>query len=509
MNARPDAAQALRYALLSLIGLCAIGLGDVILRYTYSLYLSFEPTGFLQGGSYLLAAAAVFAMLGAWVDRPQNTNQLTARAARALLLALLLVALFQVFRQSLATALPLPGWAKALAMVGCVAVATGLAWRMSPASAYRLGDAAGLAMLTLFLLQPGMGSYLVGAFSPVRQEAVPAPQQIVPPTRRSIVIIFDEWDMEISEQSGLFERPDMRELLAQSFFARNALPAGSNTLESIPSMLIGQPFGEIADGSTARLRSKSGQEWTPQTAQLFSDLQTSNISHAVVGYYHDYCALITTARHCHAEPVQFFQGWEAQFKRIFSRSGQFDFPYSVFQRQWQATYQRLQQEALRAVEDRSNAMVWVHINVPHPPSAIAQGTHRDLRSDYLANLQLTADLITAVRARLQAQGDEATLVLTSDHWLRERELWSAMYEQQRGPGTGSAGKTTDLRVPLIIWFSKDATPVQHPAVTSTIAMRRLVPALLEGRLTNPQEVAGFFAQQPTPSAPRLDGTRVH
>lgn len=504
----PAARQALRYALLSFISLGAIGVGDVILRYTYSLYLSFQPASFLREGHLLLVAVALFGALGGWLDRPDRALHATARMARALLLTLVFVALFQVFRQSLATSLPLPGWAKAGAMVGCAIAAALIAWRTRPESAARLGNAACLAMLTLFALQPGMTGYLLGTFSPQARDHAPA-AQAAPAPRRTIVIVFDEWDMEISEREGLFKREAMQDLLKQSFFAQNALPAGPNTLESIPGMLFGRPFGEVELGGKASLRSKSGEVWSPETPQLFSDLQARHISHAVIGYYHDYCALVTTAHTCHAEPVQFFQGWKAQLERVFKRSGQFDFPYSVFLQQWHATYTRLHEEALQAVEDRANAMVWIHINVPHPPSAAAHRAPRDLRQDYQANLALTAEMIEEVRQRLTAQGDEATLVLTSDHWLRERELWSAMYEQQRGPGSGSAGKSSDQRVPLIVWFSGPTPPVQHQPPVSALATRNLVLALQDGSVRSPQDVAHFFERQPAPVPPRSGGAGVH
>lgn len=507
---KPDLRQALRYALLSFVSLGAIGLGDVVLRYTYSLYLSFEPGSFLSEGWMLLAVAAAFAALGAWADRATGTPRWTARAARALLLALVFAALFQVFRQSLATTLPLPGWVKAAVLLGCALGAALVAWRAQASATERLGNAACLAMVTLFALQPGMLSYLTHALAPSAPPGSAAQAPAAPATRRSIVVVFDEWDMEVSEREGLFERDSMRTLLAHSFFAENALPAGSNTLESIPGMLLGQPFGEIDRGGRAWLSSKTGQEFRSTTPQLFSDLQTRRVGHAVVGYYHDYCALITTARSCHAEPVQFFQGWRAQFERPFKRTGQFDFPYSVFLRQWHATYARLHEQALRAVEDRANGVVWIHINVPHPPSALASHAPSNLREDYLANLQLTAELIEAIRLRLQAQGDPAALVLTSDHWLRERELWRSMYEQQRGPGSGQIGKTADLRVPLVVWFNDaDAQPLRHRPAVSLLAMRELVLALTDGRLRSPQDLAAFFERQPPAQAPRLGGAGVH
>ncbi len=504
----PDFRQLLRYALLSFVSLGAIGVGDVILRYTYSLYLSFQPASFLREGHYLLMVVALFAALGGWLDRADRPLKLTARLTRSLLLTLVFVALFQVFRQSLATSLPLPGWAKAAAMLGCAIAAITIAWRMQVEAASRLGNAACLAMVTLFALQPGMGGYLLKSFSPETPASVAATAP-APAARRTIVIVFDEWDMELSERQGLFQGEAMRSLLGQAFSAENALPAGPNTLESIPGMLFGRPFGEIERGGAASLQSKSGEAWNAGSPQLFSDLKARNLSHAVIGYYHDYCALVTTARTCHAEPVQFFQGWKAQLERAFKRSGEFDFPYSVFLRQWHSTYTRLHEEALRAVEDRANAMVWIHINVPHPPSAVAQRAPRDLRQDYQVNLELTAALIEEVRQRLVAQGDEAALVLTSDHWLRERELWSAMYEQQRGPGSGSAGKSSDHRVPLLVWFSTVAPPVSHKPQVSALALRELVLALTDGRARSPADVAGFFDRQPAPVPPRSGGAGVH
>lgn len=503
-----DAMQALRYALLSFISFGALGIGDAVLRYTYSLYLAFKPESFLADGRMLLLAAGVMGVLGGWLDGRHRAHTTSARVIRALLLALILVTAFQVFRQALATKLPLPGWAKAGAMLGCVGLGALAAWRMRVESATRLGNAATLAIATLFALQPGAATYLL-KFMPSSADASTA-ASAKPAPRRNVVIVFDEWDMELSEREGLFDAPSMRELLSRSYSAQKALPAGPNTLESIPGMLMGQPFGEIERGGPGFLVSKTGQRLDAQTSHLFKDLNDRGLGHAVIGYYHDYCAVFTTARDCHAEPVLFFPGWKASFQRVIRRHDDLTTPYSVFLRQWNATYMRLHAEALRAVEDRANAMVWIHINVPHPPSALASRPPQDLRRDYLANLELTRELIDTVRQKLQAQGDEASLILTSDHWLRERELWKTLYEQQRGPGSGSAGKSEDQRVPLIVWFNRgDSAPVSDATPVSTLALRPLVLGLLDGKLKTPQEVSAFFATQPPPIPPRSGGAGVH
>lgn len=511
------ARQALRYVLLALAALIASALGESILQSPASLYVAFEPALYLREGDVLLALLAGVGLLGAVADHPARPRWLAA-AARALLLSLLFIGLFQLFRRSLAASLSLAGFAK-LGLIGlCLAAAVLTAWRLRLAAQWRLASACGITVVVMFALQPGMPSYVLSLLPSAKQR--PAAQQSQPAeaalasTRRTVVVVLDEWDQEVSLAEGLFDTTAFRTLLAQSFMASQAMPAGPSTLSSIPSMLIGRRFGAISRGGAGYIVNSAGERFDASTPTLFSDLQARGHAQAAVGFYHDYCAVLPSTRSCHAEPVQFFPGWGASLMRAFKRQQDFDYPYSDFLRQWSSTYARLREASLSALADPRNTVVWLHLNVPHPPVALAGVAPRSLREDYQANLAELTRLIASLQQAIQQAGGDSAMVLTSDHWLREKELWTAIYERQRGPGAGTAGKTLSQHVPFIVWFS-DATPGSgqvHGEAISTTALRALVPAMVERKIQSPADVAAFFRGRdadPTTRFKSSDSAAVH
>ncbi|MCX2865124.1 sulfatase-like hydrolase/transferase [Paucibacter sp. PLA-PC-4] len=486
-------AQALRYALLSLAALAAIALSETILQSPSSLYVAFQPAAFVREGWALLCIVSGMALAGACLDQQRRPPWLAA-ATRGLLLLLLFVGLFQIFRRSLASTLVLNTLLKAGLLGFCFVAAIAAVWRLKPMTQWRLASACGVTVLVIFALQPGMPGYLLNILRPQPAAAMISATPPEGTPRRTVVLILDEWDFEVSTKEQLFESEPMRELLAQSFFAERAMPAGPSTLSSIPGMLTGQRFGKVDSGGSGFLLNERGERFDASTPMLFTDLASTGRSHAVVGFYHDYCAVVRTARACHAEPVQFFPGWWSSLSRAFKRQQEFDSPYSDFLQQWSGTYQKLSEHAVHEVADRRNSMVWLHLNVPHPPVAAAGAVPRSLAEDYRANLQQMQSLIAELRATLERAGGDSALVLTSDHWLREKELWAGVYERQRGPGSGSAGKSDDQHVPFIVWFSgAKAQGMSGAPALSTTALRELVPALMERRINSPAGVAEFFA----------------
>lgn len=428
--------------------------------------------------------------------------QPVTRLARLSLLALIFVGLFQIFRRSLAASLALGTGSKLALLALCLGGAFWMVWRMSDSAQWRLAQAACVTCVAVFALQPGMAGYVWNAVAgavPVAASATP-PAQAAKPGRRTVVVILDEWDAEVATREGLFDTPAMQELLAQSFWTTQAMPAGASTLTAVPSMLQGRRWGPVDSGGSGYLMSTQGIRFDANSSSLFNDLRDEGRRYAVVGFYHDYCALARSARHCHAEPVQFFPGWWSSLTRAVKRGQEFDYPYSDFLRQWSGTYSRLREHALREIDDEANDMVWLHLNIPHPPIAVEGGQAHSLMRDYKANLHLMQALVDSLRSHILATKQPTALILTSDHWLRERELWRGIYERQRGPGSADAGKSDDQRVPFIVWFS-DASGLdgqQYARPFSTTSLRHIVPALLSGRASSPAELASMLSTEPTP-----------
>jgi hypothetical protein len=208
-----------------------------------------------------------------------------------------------------------------------------------------------------------------------------------------------------------------------------------------------------------------------------------------------------------------FPGWWSATNRPLRKARELDDEGSEFMRDWRGSYLRLHARALAAARDPANRFVWLHLNVPHPPGVLNEGSRHELLADYRSNLQAAAGLIEQLVQTIQAGGEPATLVLVSDHWLREKEFWRNVYERHRSPGLGRAGKADDQRVPYIVWFS-DAQPgsgLVDAEPRSTTTVRALSMALVRGDVRSPEQARALLAGLPqdTRPIPPSDRTRVH
>ncbi len=499
---RPAAA----YALATLAALLAIATSEALLQSGHTLYLSFEPAAYLRQWPSLLLILLGMALLGAIAEpRPRLRNW-----GRGLLLMLLLVGVYQIARRSIDAPWISSSVAK-LSVLGGSLLITGLVCRRWQATRQRrLIEALSLSLMAMFLLQPGMAGWL-------RELAAPAPRPAAvetstQPTRRTVVLLLDEWDEQISEREGFFESPFMQELLSQSYRATQAVPAGLNTLVSVPGMLRGERFVKVNHGGVGYLVNVQGERFDADSGHLFGDLAAAGVPTAVVGFYHDYCRLAPLARQCSSEVLHVFPGWWSAMNRPLRQVRELDDEDSAFMRDWRASYRLLQARALAAARDPANRFVWMHLNVPHPPGVLNEGARHELLGDYRSNLQAAARLIEQLVQALRAGGEPTTLVLVSDHWLREKEFWRGVYERQRSSGLGRAGKLDDQRVPFIVWFS-DApdSAVVDAAPRSTTTLRALAMALVRGEVRSPTQTQALLARLPqdTRPIPPSDRARIH
>lgn len=487
------------YAAVGLLALAGIALSGMLLQSSHSLYLAFDRSVFLQQGWALLLAAAGVGLIGALLDGPGRAR--LAVLARVLLLGLVAVGCFQVLRRSLA-----PGFAfTTLTKLGMLGLVIGLsalaAWRLPRESFWRAAKAGCLVQLAAFAMQPGALSYLAASLPAWSTQPTAGSAATQAPAQRVIVVVLDEWDYELALREGMFEQAALQPLLASGLLASQARPAGPNTLVSLPALLLGRRFGPVDHGGTGYLVTKSGERLDGSTATLFNDAASLGVRSGVVGFFHDYCRLLPTASTCVAEPVRFFPGWSRALMRAFKSGSDLNSVFSDFMQQWRSSFEHLRSASLELVDRNDLGLVLLHLNVPHPPLLSADSTGpRSLGTDYANNLRLAADFMTAVAQRVVQTKVPTVLVYTSDHWLREKQLWGAMYDSQLGLGAGKAGKSSDQRIPLLISFLNQASAtdgLRYDKPLSTTVLRSLTPELLSGRLRSPAALASWLDQQPS------------
>lgn len=475
----------LHYAFWTLAALIGIAASEALLQSGHTVYLHFDRSVFAQQAWVLALIMGVAGSVGAALDRPGMPGWLS-KLPRFLLLMLLCIALFQIARRSPDANWTSQRWAKVAALLVCAALAASAARWLSEARAHRLAGALGLVCLTVFALQPGMLSWLVTS-TPTGMSTEAAPAQLA--QRRVVVLLLDEWDEELAEREGFFNRPELQPVMAASYRNTAMRPAGPSTLTSVPGMLRGRTYGKVDSGGVGFLVSQAGERFDARDAGLFRDMGQAGLAYGVVGFYHDYCRLAPDAKRCSVEPMRFFPGWWAALTRPIKAAQDLQDNHSSFLMNWRKTYARLHDEAMAAAGDPSLQMAWLHLNVPHPPSVIEAPT-ADLLTDYRRNLGVAAGVIREVCDRLAAQSQPSALVVISDHWMREKELWGPMYARQVGDAHAKAGKSADQRVPMLVWFSDAAGGglVDSQPRDATV-LRQLVNDLLQGRVRSPADVA--------------------
>jgi hypothetical protein len=141
------------------------------------------------------------------------------------------------------------------------------------------------------------------------------------------------------------------------------------------------------------------------------------------------------------------------------------------------SYQSLLAEAKRLASDPSLDLVYVHFSVPHLPGIYDRAGRRlavrkawDLEA-YLGNLALSDEALGAVRRAMTDAGlwDRSTVIVTSDHWLREKGL----------------APDAELRVPYGVKLLGRYPGARFSGRFNTVLTRDLLREQAAGRLQNP------------------------
>lgn len=489
------ATLTLRHALALLTAAAALAMAAPLLQLSSSLYTAFDLG--IYGDE--LGAALALCLLASVVAAALETHLPPRGAAlvRAGVLAFQMIAILHIARTAWIVAPGLSREAKLSFVAAALAAACALALRLDAARLRRLSEALLLFTVLAFALHPGMLQYMLD--HPLRTAQAPsrvstgAVMGATGRPRPVVLLILDELDSELALREGFFNTPPLRSLVERGALSLQMQAGGPSTLRSVPSMLAGRRLGDIDHSGPGHLITRDGERWDRSSPSLFHDLEAAGTSYSVVGFYHDYCLIAPNPVSCYARPVHAFPGWISSVKRSLRAETDFQNVYTGFMRQWSDLLKRLTDEAMFAVEHRQADFVWLHLNLPHPPVGGNQRP-RSLREDYAANLALSATFVGRLDAALREASDDYVLVITSDHWLREHELWHALYSARLDASAASAGKTSGRHdVPLLIGFGK-AAPGSGVKLGSTDAtdLRMLLLDLSSRKLNSPAEVADWM-----------------
>jgi len=359
-----------------------------------------------------------------------------------------------------------------------------------------------LRILFVLTAQPGPESGAAGAAAPSGAIASPitAPSSTATAggpaagvgSRRVVWVIFDEADFArmypAARPPGL-GLANFDKLAAAAVFATNANSPASATLFSLPGLLTGTPLANpgvsIAASGLLSIDTPGGARlpWA-ESNTIFGALARRGLGASVLGFFHPYCKLFVLLR-CSAFAWPGTQGVVAAFESslpgaIAGVHGRVD------------AWSDITAEMLRLLPEylaRNDALTFVHLNTPHLPATYADGwLHLAASSDplveYSRNLELADHILGDIMRDLERQATrhELLLVVSSDHWLRNRWYQADQAEIERA-------------IPFIAWRVGDTQGTVVTQPLSTVHTENMVLDYLDGKITTETEIAEWWRGQ--------------
>lgn len=341
-------------------------------------------------------------------------------------------------------------------------------------------------------------------------------EELRPISQKVIWVIFDELDSSYLSAADK-NNTDISEFQLWSkkaFVATNAFAPNKRTQDSIPSLLTGRNVREAIatapndlllyplDGSKAfSLR---------ESSNIFTELSIRGGRNALVGWFHPYCRVFTDSLHqCYWGEVRdpkcsnTADFSECNF-RIFLRALEhvpllIKFFTSLPDRNIELSganhrvqsyrHQYLTKAALDSLQDPNIDFSFYHFSVPHWPF-LARSDDGD--ETHYSALEVANDTLGALRKSLEDTGrwDSTVIIVSSDHAERAKNSgdFSFLPEEQRMEAVN------DTRIPFIVKFANQETPVAYEPILNTVISKQLIIEIFENRIKTATDMVAWLDQ---------------
>ena len=335
----------------------------------------------------------------------------------------------------------------------------------------------------------GQGPVAAGSLAPLAPKLATA--DALP--RRVVWVIFDETDFQRVfgvQRAPQLHLPNFERLASISLFAARANSPASATLFSLPALLTGTPLGGagVRFDTYGRLTlQRTAGGWLPfdEATSIFGAVSAGGRGVSVLGFLHPYCKIFATQR---CESVHWPRVGALDDALLANipdvLSNRLGHPNS-----WEAMTEHILQ-VLPEYLVRDDALTFVHIDLPHPPSDYAdKALHLQPSSDplvsYSHNLMLTDRVLGNILSIMQEQSarHELLLVVSSDHWLRNS------WYRPNVPESSSP-------VPMMIWRVGDTKGTLLSEPLSTIHTANMVLSFLKGEISTQADIARWWSNKP-------------
>ena len=328
---------------------------------------------------------------------------------------------------------------------------------------------------------------------------------------RVLWIIFDELDIRLAFEHRLdgLILEELDRFKNASVFATNAHAGGTNTIISVPAMILGKKLDAVKIAGEKHLQLVMSQNKQPvfwhEQPNLFSKARELECNSVVKGFHHPYHKIFGMHL-CNQPPSQnlreFFQKffWKLPWKILSFLRPIFDLKnFSPISLQPGRYAEEFVDESLSLILDSRNHLTFIHYPFPHPPgiySCEIDGFCFEERASSFGNLLLTDKIVGRLRKEMEKKGlwDSTTVIITSDHWLRKVWTESQLNLPKEHFQTIS---TFDSRVPFLIKFPYQKHSVIYDEPFSTVLIHDLILEMLRENITNSQGFIEWMEQNRT------------
>lgn len=317
--------------------------------------------------------------------------------------------------------------------------------------------------------------------------------------------------------------PAFDSLAAESTVFTHVIPAANFTEMAIPGLLTGTPVDSVRSTARGQLMVHSKESgWKPfdERNTVFEDAVKSGYSTDLVGWYNPYCRMLPTVlERCYwtddftdsnglvadgtfesnlLTPVSAMVGRHDTLRHVLHRIFGIQMQGSNLGESHILDYQNLSKEGDSALLDRSAALTFLHLPIPHPGGIYNRKTASLTTgySTYMDNLALADLYLARVRSLLEKTGqwDSSTVIVMGDHGWRTSFVWKPFpdwtYEEEKA----SDGGKFDDRPAYIVKLPGQRTNqrIDHPL--KAMETRKLVDALMKQQIQTPADLGSWVAQ---------------
>jgi hypothetical protein len=330
---------------------------------------------------------------------------------------------------------------------------------------------------------------------PPRAGAIPLPSAADAARQPRLVwLVFDEMDQRIafSERPQFIHLPEFDRLREQGAYFENSFPPATSTELSMPALITGRWV--IGAKETRRDCLMLTLHDSPQPISfsglpnVFSHARDLELTTGVAGWYHPYSRLFPFVNRSFWNATPFYDtlGDASISEAMVSPYCAAFLPGELrYRLASMRVYETTLSWSRELVADERIRFVFCHLPVPHLPGIFDRSSSRVGKpakgkgEEYLGNLVLADKTFGELRESMEnaALWENTTVVLTSDHWLRDTNAYD--------------GKI-DYHVPLLIKMAGQTQPVSYSKPMNTLLLAKFTLAVLRREVKTPAELVRWM-----------------